>query len=169
MIPSLNVSVGLTVIGPVGARLTAASEISRRAAAVSTHDVGGSRGAAGALRLAEFSISSTTMARTVKTLGGSGALGVVGLIATRAFGATGVLTEANAFDRVVTAGEVASLGFDEEASVERVFAETSSATPVLPEDASLAADPIAATFESGCEFADADDDGRDRRVLCGDA
>src|ERR1700723_2519860 len=68
IIPSLNVSVGLTVIGLVGARLGRASEVSRRAAASCTHDAGVSTGAAGVLPLMGLKIASSTLATTVKTL-----------------------------------------------------------------------------------------------------
>src|SRR5262245_7779818 len=98
MIPSLNVSVGLTEIGLVDGILTAAPVMSRRAAASCTHGVGESDGATGALPLVGFKIPSTTVTRTVRMLGV--ALGVVGLVAAR-FGVMGVLIAADAFNRVV--------------------------------------------------------------------
>ena len=157
MIPSLNVSVGLTVIGPVEAGLAAAVVISRRAAASWTHEVGESNGAAGALRWVGSKTPSTTPTRTVTILGV--ALVACGLVVAR-LGATGVLPGSD----VVTA-----LGLDSAASMEDVFAETPPAGSVVGDAELGVADVVDETWAFACGFVELVDDGRDRRDLCGAA
>jgi hypothetical protein len=129
MIPSLNVSVGLTVIGPAGSRLTAAPESSRRTAASCTHVLGESAGAGGAFPANGFNTPLIKLARMVKMLGGGGAaLAVAGCIVTTASGATDVLSAAvdtdDGVDTVVAFGDTGALGVDTKVFVDGVFTTT---------------------------------------------
>lgn len=166
MIPSLNMSVGLTVIGPAGSRLTAAPESSRRTAASCTQDVGESTGAAGAFPADGFNTSLITVARMVKRLGGGGvALGVVGCTVTSAFGVTTALFAVgtdDSVDTVVAVVDTAARGVDTNALAEGVLTATWLG-------ATLLLGPVA-VWEGLGEFApalaDLDDDRPRPDVLC---
>jgi hypothetical protein len=155
MIPSLNVSVGLTVIGPVGARGAAAPVSSRRTAPTCTQAIGESTGAAGAFPVNGLKIPSTALTSTARTLGVVVALGVAGTVATRALGVAGtvatrtlgvagtVATRALGLttlvgladlDTVATAGDTAALELGVEEFAEGVWSADllDAAEPVKP-------------------------------------
>ena len=150
MIPSLKVSVGLTVIGLVDTRGTAAPVISRRAAAsLHPEDIQRIRRSCGRFAVGGVQdIVDDTDEDSQNTGRRTG-------VAVTTFAVTGVLTADETFDSVV------AIGFGDVVPVAVFFADTASTAGALPEVTPVVADAVEETWAPDCEFAEFAD-GRDR-------